>query len=106
MTPFIYDRLYTAFVDFEKAFDSVNREAMWKEVKCYGVPTQIINLIQETFRGYACRVVHEGRVSEPISMQTGVWQGCILSPTMFMIVIDAVMRNVKQDGMRYSFGSG
>jgi len=52
--------LYTVFIDFDKAFDSVNREAMWKEVKCYGVPTQKVNLIKETYRGYTCRVVHKG----------------------------------------------
>jgi hypothetical protein len=46
--------LYTVFVDFEKAFDSISREAMWKEVKYYGVLTQIINLIKETCWGYAC----------------------------------------------------
>jgi hypothetical protein len=62
--------LYTVFIDFEKEFNSINREAMWKEMKCYGVPTQIVNLITETYRGYACRVVHEGQVSEPISVQT------------------------------------
>jgi hypothetical protein len=47
-------------VNFEKAFDSIDKEAMWKEVKHYGVPTQIVNLIKETYRGYACQVVHEG----------------------------------------------
>jgi len=45
---------------------------MLKEGKRYGVPTQIVNLIKETCRGYACRVVHKGRVSDPISVQTGV----------------------------------
>jgi hypothetical protein len=73
---------------------------MWKEVKRYGVPTQIVSLIKETYRGYACRVMHEGRVYEPLSVQTGVRQGCILSPTMFLIVIDAVMRNVNRDRRR------
>jgi hypothetical protein len=57
-------RLYTLFIDFEKAFDSVNREAMWKEVKRYGVPTQIFNLIKETYRSYACRIVHEEYLSQ------------------------------------------
>jgi hypothetical protein len=38
--------LYAVFVDTEKAFDSVNREAMWKEVKRYGVLTQIVDLIK------------------------------------------------------------
>ena len=47
-----------------------------------------------------CRVVHEGRVSQPISVQTGVRQGCILSPTMFLIVIDAVMQNVNRGKWR------
>ena len=77
-------RLCTEFIDFEKAFDSINREAMWKEVKRYGVPTQIVNLITETYRGYAGRIAHEGRVSEPISVQTGVRQGRILLPTTFL----------------------
>jgi len=90
-------RLYTVFIDSEKALE---REVMWKEVKHYGVPTQIANLIKETYRGYACRVVHEGRVSDPISVQTGVQQSCILSPTMFLIVNDAVMRNVNRDRQR------
>jgi hypothetical protein len=93
-------RLYTVFIDFEEAFDWIKREAIWKEVKRYGVPTQIVILIKETYRGYACRVVNEGRVSEPISVQTGVRKGCILSPTMFLIVIDAVMRNVNRDRRR------
>jgi len=41
---------------------------MWKEVKRYGMPTQIANLIKETYRGYARQVVHKGQVSEPISV--------------------------------------
>jgi len=50
------------------------------EVKRYGVPTQIVDLIRESYRGYVCRAVHEGCVSEPIPVWTGVRQGCILSP--------------------------
>jgi len=48
---------------------------MWKELKRYGVPAQVRSLIKETYRGYAWRVVHEGRVFETISMQTEVRQG-------------------------------
>lgn len=52
--------------------------------------------IKETYQGYACRVVYEGRVSKPIFVQTRVRQGCILLP-MFLTVNDAVMRNVNRD---------
>lgn len=88
------------FIDFEKAFDSVNREAMWKEVKGYGIPRHLIDLIKETYRGYMCRLVHEDCVSEPFPVTAGVRQGCILSPLMFLVVIDAVMHNVNRDRRR------
>lgn len=38
--------LFLAFIDFEKAFDSVDREAMWQILQHYGVPGKIINIIQ------------------------------------------------------------
>ena len=84
-------------VHHQEVFDSVNREAMWKEVKRYGVPKQIVDLIKETYQGYMCRVVHEDCVSEPFPLRAGVRQGCILSPLMFLVVTDAVMRNVNRD---------
>jgi hypothetical protein len=90
-------RLYAVFIDFEKAFDSVNREAMWKEVKRYRVPKQLVDLIKETYRRYICRVVHKDCVSEPFPVGAGVRHGCILSPLMFLVVTDAVMHNVNRD---------
>ena len=69
-------------------------------MKNYRVPKQIVDLIKETYRGYICRVVHEGCVSEPFLARTGVRQGCILSPLMFLIMIDAVMCNVNRDRRR------
>jgi len=93
-------QLYAVFIDFEKAFDSVNREAMWKEVKNYGVPKQLIDLIKETYRGYMCRVVHKGCVLETFPVRARVRQGCILSPLMFLIVTDVVMHNVNRDRRR------
>jgi len=73
---------------------------MWKEVKSYRVPKQLIDLIKETYQGYMCRVVHEGCVSEPFPVRAGVRLGYTLSPLMFLIVIDVVMRNVNCDRRR------
>ena len=84
--------LYTTFIDFEKAFDSLNQEVMWKILDGYGIPEKIINLIRSSYDGYACRVIHEGSLSNPITIETGVKQGCVLSPTLFIVVLDSVMR--------------
>ena len=42
--------LYINFIDYETAFDSVDRETMWKLLRHYGVPKKIISLIRYTFQ--------------------------------------------------------
>jgi hypothetical protein len=41
--------LYLTFIDFEKAFDSLNRRVMWKTLSEYGIPQKILNLIKEMY---------------------------------------------------------
>ena len=48
--------LYINFIDYEKAFDSVDRETMWKLLRHYGVPEKIISLIRCTFNTWAVRL--------------------------------------------------
>jgi len=45
---------FLAFIDFEKAFDSVDREAMWQILQHYRVPGRIINIIQCLYSGFEC----------------------------------------------------
>nr|CAH8838951.1 unnamed protein product [Trichobilharzia regenti] len=82
---------YLNFIDFEKAFESVDREVIWKVLKYYGVP-QIFNLIQQLYdNGGTCQVIHNGKISEAFGVNTGVRQGCLLSPIIFLIVMDWIM---------------
>ena len=80
--------VYTAFVDYEKAFDSVDMEVLWKPLRHYGIPEKFIILIQNTYEKCNCRVSHKGVLSELIEMLTEVRQGCLL----FLLVIDWIMR--------------
>lgn len=93
-----------SFIDFEKAFDRVNREQMWKILRQYGLPTKIINLIKLFYDGYKARLEHEGAITEEIAIESGVKQGCILSPTLFLILVDWIMRKVTDDrtGIRWN----
>jgi len=83
--------LYITFVDFEKAFDSIDRNTLWKLLGHHGIPGKIINLIRNTYEPSTCQVVHNGTLTEPFDIQTGVRQGCLLSPFLFLLVIDWVM---------------
>ena len=86
--------LYANFVDFQKAFDSLDRESLWKLLRHYGVPIKFVNLIRNSYEGLSCRVVHEGRSTEKFDKKTGVRQGCLLSYFLFILAIDWTTRGV------------
>ena len=88
--------LVIVFVDFEKAFDSVFREALWTILKGYGFPEKIIRLIRCLYDGFECTVLHEGEFSRFFVVETGVKQGCLLSGLLFVVIIDWLMRQTTE----------
>ena len=84
--------LYIHFVDYEKAFDSLDRDTLWKLLQHHGLPEKIITLIRNTYGGMTCKVTHAGRLTDTFQVKTGVRQGCILSPFMFLVAIDWIMK--------------
>ena len=83
--------LYLLFVNFEKAFDALDREAMWRILHHYGIPNKIINMRKVQYQGFTCQVLHGGTMTKPI--KTGVRQGCLLLPLLFLVVLDWVSMN-------------
>ena len=65
---------------------------MWKLLRHYGVPEKIISLIQCTFQDMSCRIAHASQLSESFQVKTGVRHGCLLSPFLFLQVIDWIMK--------------
>ncbi|XP_076467589.1 uncharacterized protein LOC143298593 [Babylonia areolata] len=65
---------------------------MWKLLKHYGVPEKFITLIQNTYHGMPCKVLHRGQMSESFKVKTGVRQGCLLWPSLFLLVINWIMK--------------
>ena len=100
--------LYVNFVDYEKAFDSLDRDTLWKLLRHYGVPTKLVNLIRNSYEGLSCRVVHEGQLTEKFEVKTRVRQGCLLSPFLFILAIDWIPRavtNQKRNGIQWTLCS-
>jgi hypothetical protein len=50
------EKLYLVFIDFEKAFDPVSRDKIWKIMERFGLPQKILKLIQDTYRNYTCKL--------------------------------------------------
>jgi hypothetical protein len=85
-------------------FNSIDRDNIWIELKNYGIAPKIIKLIQESYKYYTWQVVHNGKLSSPIETVTGVKQGCISTPTIFLVMMDSVMKRTtehKQGGIEW-----
>ena len=100
--------LHLNFIDFEKAFDSVHRDTLWKLLRLYGIPQKIIGMIQALYRDFTCSVLHEGNLTPWFAVRTGVKQGCMLSPLLFLTALDWVMKettNHQRTGIRWKLTS-
>ena len=86
--------LSLCFVDFEKAFDSVSRKVMSKIMRHYGVPECFVKIVTDLHDGTHCKVMVDGSLSDAFEVKSGVIQGGILSPLLFIMVIDYVMKRV------------
>ena len=85
------------FIDFEKAFDSIDHQVLWKILKHYGIPQKIISIIQQLYDGFSCQVIHDGNLTEPFIVTTGVRQYCLLSPLLFLMVIAWVSKTTYKE---------
>ena len=61
-----YKELYIVFVDFRMAFDSVDRQMLWKVLYVFGCPSHFINIVRQFHDGARGRVAVGGRESSSI----------------------------------------
>ena len=85
-------RLYMAFVDLEKAFDRVPRKVIWWALRKLGVDEWIVRLVQGMYSSARSRVHVDEGYSEEFEVKVGVPQGSVLSPLLFIIVLEALSR--------------
>ncbi len=89
--------LFITYVDFKKAFDSIDRSMMFAILRNYGIPEKIVDAIRVLYDDSKCQVFLKGQLSEPFDVTTGVLQGDVLAPFLFIIVIDYVSTQAAGD---------
>ena len=81
------------FIDYAKAFDSVDHNKLWKILKEMGIPDHLTCLLGNLYAGQEATVRTGHGTTNWFQIGKGVCQGCILSPCLFNLYADYIMRN-------------
>ena len=89
--------IYFCFTDYAKAFNSVDHNILWKILKEMGIPHNLTCLLRNLYAGQEATVRTEHGTTNWIQIGKGVCQGCILSPCLFNLYAEYIMRNAGLD---------
>ena len=85
--------IYFCFIDYAKAFDCVDHNKLWKILKEMGIADHLICLLRNLYAGQEATVRTGHGTTEWFQIGKGVRQGCILSPCLFNLYAEYIMRN-------------
>ena len=81
-------------MDLEKAYDTIGRHGMWQMLRVYGVGGKLLKAVQSFYVDSRACVRVGNDVSERFPGNVGLRQGCVMSPWLFNVYMDGVVRVV------------
>ena len=85
--------IYFCFIDYAKAFDCVDHNKLWKILKEMGIPDHLTCILRNLYTGQEATVRTGHGTIDWLQIGKGVRQGCILSPCLFNLYVEYIMRN-------------
>ena len=89
--------IYFCFIDYAKAFDCVAHNKLWTILKEMGIPDHLTCLLRNLYAGQEAIVRTGHGTMDWFQIGKGVRQGCILSPCLFNLYAEYIMRNAGLD---------
>ena len=89
--------LFCTFVDYQKAFDLINRDELWFKLLKFGVSTKMLEIIKSMYTSVKLCIKHQSSLSDFFENNAGVKQGEPLSPFLFLMFINDLFECLKND---------
>ena len=87
------ENIYFCFIDYAEAFDCVNHDKLWKILKERGIPDCLTCLLRNLYAGQEATIRTGHGTTDWFQIGKEVCQGCILSPCLFNLYAEYIMRN-------------
>ena len=84
------------YVDFKKAFDTVWHDGLWHALHTSGIKGRPLKVLQSLYSDIRQSVLVDGQQTEYIRAHQGVRQGCPMSPVLFSIFIEQMVRRLSR----------
>ena len=89
--------IYFCFINYAKAFDCVDHNKLWKILQGIGMPDHLTCFLRNPYSGQEATVRTGHGTTDWFQIGKGVCQGCILSPCLFNLHAEYIMRNAGLD---------
>ena len=100
-------KFYVCFVNFKKAFDTVNRDKLWEVLDRHGISDKMLNMLRAIYSKVTAVIRYGSELTGEIDCPLGVRQGCLLSPLLFTLLITELAQGIAREGRQgYQFNPG
>ena len=86
--------VFWSFMDLERAYDTIDRHGMWQMLRVYGVGGKLLKAVQSFYVDSRACVQVGNDASEWFPVNVRLRQGCVMSPWLFNVYVDGVVREV------------
>ena len=93
----LWKNIYFCFIDYAKAFDYMDHHKLWKILQEMGIPGHLTCLLRNLYAGHEATFWTGHGTTDWFQIGKGVRQSCILSPCLFNLYAEYIMRNTGMD---------
>ena len=97
--------VHMSFIDISKAYDSVNRDILWKKLSSLGFSGDFLSALKALYTDDSVDCVVNGITTRPVFLRRGLRQGCALSPILFALYIMDVGNDINISQLGFLLGN-